>query len=455
MQNPTIQASEDFFQNLCGEYAKHNLIDPAYYEKIKVKRGLRNADGTGVMAGITQIGNVRGYYMQDGDKVPMEGQLFYRGINVADLISGFVAEDRFGFEETVYLLLFGQLPSKSQLEQFVALMDSLRPLPPMFTEDMILKAPSRNIMNKLARSVLTLYSYDDDPDNLSLESELYKAIQLVARCPIIIAHAYSVKRCYFDNGSLYLHRPQPGLTTAENFLYALRPDHKFTQAEARLLDLCMVLHAEHGGGNNSAFACRVLSSSHTDIYSSIGAAVGSLKGPRHGGANIKVKEMLDVICKEVEDWSDQQQVFDCLCRILRKETGDGSGLIYGMGHAVYTLSDPRAKILKTFAHQLAEEKGMIDKLNLIQSVEELTPKAFATVTGKEKVMCANVDLYSGFVYELLNIPQDLYTPLFAAARMVGWCAHRIEEVYNPGNKIIRPAYKAVAPDRPFIPLCER
>jgi citrate synthase len=325
----------------------------------------------------------------------------------------------------------------------------------MFTEDMILKAPSRNIMNKLARSVLTLYSYDDDPDDLSLESELFKAIQLIARCPMIIAHAYSVKRCYFDNGSLYLHRPQPGLTTAENFLYAVRPDHKFTEAEARLLDLCMVLHAEHGGGNNSAFACRVLSSSHTDIYSSIGAAVGSLKGPRHGGANIKVKEMLDVICAEVKDWSDQQQVFDCLCRILRKEIGDGSGLIYGMGHAVYTLSDPRAKILKTFAHKLAEEKGMVDKLNLIQSVEELAPKAFATVTGKEKVMCANVDLYSGFVYELLNIPQELYTPLFAAARMVGWCAHRIEEVYNPGNKIIRPAYKAVAPDRPFIPLCER
>jgi citrate synthase len=407
------------------------------------------------MAGITQIGNVRGYYMQDGDKVPMEGQLFYRGISVADLISGFVAEDRFGFEETVYLLLFGQLPTKTQLDQFVALMDSLRPLPPMFTEDMILKAPSRNIMNKLARSVLTLYSYDDDPDNLSLESELFKAIQLIARCPMIIAHAYSVKRCYFDNGSLYLHRAQPGLTTAENFLYAVRPDHKFTQDEARLLDLCMVLHAEHGGGNNSAFACRVLSSSHTDIYSSIGAAVGSLKGPRHGGANIKVKEMLDVICKEVEDWSDQQQVFDCLCRILRKETGDGSGLIYGMGHAVYTLSDPRAKILKSFAHRLAEQKGMVDKLNLIQSVEELAPKAFASVTGKQKVMCANVDLYSGFVYELLNIPQDLYTPLFAAARMVGWCAHRIEEVYNPGNKIIRPAYKAVAPDRPFVPLSER
>ncbi len=455
MQNPTTKAPEDFFQNLCGEFAKHNLIDPAYYEKIEVKRGLRNADGTGVMAGITQIGNVRGYYVQDGERVPMEGQLIYRGIDVEDLIRGFVSEDRFGFEETAYLLLFGELPSQERLEQFVALMDTYRPLPHMFTEDMILKAPSRNIMNKLARGVLTLYSYDDDPENLSVASELHKAMQLIARCPTIIAHAYAAKHCYFDNGSLYLHRPQPGLGTAENFLYAIRPDHQFTEDEARLLDLCMVLHAEHGGGNNSAFACRVLSSSHTDIYSSIGAAVGALKGPRHGGANIKVKEMLDVIQETVQDWSDEGQVYDCLCRILRRELGDGSGLIYGMGHAIYTLSDPRAKILKSFAGNLARQKDMMAKFNLIQAVERLTPRAFREVTGREKVICANVDLYSGFVYELLNIPQELYTPLFAAARMVGWCAHRIEEVYNPGNKIIRPAYKAVAPIRPFVPMALR
>jgi citrate synthase len=288
-----------------------------------------------------------------------------------------------------------------------------------------------------------------------MASELHKAIQLIARCPIIIAHAYAAKHCYFDNGSLYLHRPQPGLSTAENFLYAMRPDHQYTDEEARLLDLCMVLHAEHGGGNNSAFACRVLSSSHTDIYSSIGAAVGALKGPRHGGANIKVKEMLDVIQTEVKDWDSEEQVYDVLCRILRKEIGDGSGLIYGMGHAVYTLSDPRAEILKTFAASLAEKKDMLPKLNLIRLVEKLAPQAYTGVTGKKKVMCANVDLYSGFVYELLNIPQELYTPLFAASRMVGWCAHRIEEVYNPGNKIIRPAYKAVTPDRPFIPMSER
>ncbi len=455
MQKLTKKASEDFFQNLCGDFAKHNLIDPAYYEKIDVKRGLRNADGTGVTAGITQIGNVRGYYIQDGEKVPMEGQLIYRGINVEDLIAGFVAENRFGFEETVYLILFGELPTKERLDSFVALMDSYRALPHMFTEDMILKAPSRNIMNKLARGVLTLYSYDPDPDDLTLASELHKAMQLIARCPTIIAHAYAAKRCYFDDCSLYLHRPQPGLSTAENFLYAIRPDHKFTEDEARLLDLCMVLHAEHGGGNNSAFACRVLASSHTDIYSSIGAAVGSLKGPRHGGANIKVRQMLDVIQEIVQDWSDDDQVYDCLCRILRREIGDGSGLIYGMGHAVYTLSDPRTKVLKSFATNLASKKGMMDKFNLIQSVERLTPKAFHDVTGHDKVMCANVDLYSGFVYELLNIPQELYTPLFAAARMVGWCAHRIEEIYNPGNKIIRPAYKAVAPTHPFVPLAQR
>ncbi len=455
MQAHSQKELNEFFRNLCDEFEKHNLIDPDHYNKIEVKRGLRNADGTGVMAGITQISNVCGYYMQDGQKMPMEGQLYYRGINVEDLIRGFVASDRFGFEETAYLLLFGDLPTQVQLDHFEEVMGHFRPLPHMFTEDMILKAPSRNIMNKLARGVLTLYSYDDDPDNLSIHAELRKAMQLIARCPTIIAHGYAAKRCYFDNDSLYLHRPQPGLSTAENFLYAVRPNHQFTRDEARLLDLCMVLHAEHGGGNNSAFACRVLSSSHTDIYSSIGAAIGSLKGPRHGGANIKVKEMLDVIMQEVEDWSDQDQVYQCLCRILRKETGDRSGLIYGMGHAIYTLSDPRARILKEFAAKLAQQKGRMDKFNLIQSVEALMPQAFADVTGHQKVMCANVDLYSGFVYELLDIPEELYTPLFAAARMVGWCAHRIEEVYNPGNKIIRPAYKAVVSSRPFVPLEDR
>ena len=447
--------TEGFIQSLCGEFEKHNHIDPAYYERYDVKRGLRNADGTGVMAGVTQIGNVQGYYVQDGEKVPMEGRLIYRGINVEDLIGGFVAENRFGFEETAYLLLFGALPTRSQLADFNALMSEMRTLPSMFTEDMILKAPSRNVMNKLARSVLAMYSYDPDPENNSLENELRQAMQLIARCPILIAHAYAAKECYFDNGSLYLHRAQEGMGTAENILYAIRHDNRFTDEEAKLLDLCLVLHAEHGGGNNSAFSCRVLSSSGTDIYSAIAAAVGSLKGPRHGGANKKVREMFDCIEAEVSDWSNEDQIRACLTRIVKKETGDRSGLIYGMGHAIYTLSDPRAKTLKKFARRLAEQKGMTGKLELIEAVERLTPEVFAEVKKDDKVMCANVDLYSGFVYEMLNIPEDLYTPLFATARMVGWCAHRIEEVYNPGNKIIRPAYKAVAPTRPFVPMDQR
>jgi citrate synthase len=447
--------TEEFLHNLCGEFEKHNHIDPSYYERYDVKRGLRNADGTGVMAGVTQIGNVQGYYIQDGEKVPMEGRLIYRGINVEDLIHGFVAENRFGFEETAYLLLFGALPTRSQLDEFNTLMCEMRTLPSMFTEDMILKAPSRNVMNKLARSVLAMYSYDPDPENNSLEYELRQAMQLIARCPILIAHAYAAKVCYFDNGSLYLHRAQEGMGTAENILYSIRHDNQFTEEEAKLLDLCLVLHAEHGGGNNSAFACRVLSSSGTDIYSAIAAAVGSLKGPRHGGANKKVKEMFDCIEGEVSDWKDEDQLRACLTRIVKKETGDRSGLIYGMGHAIYTLSDPRAKTLKKFARNLAEKKGMTAKLSLIESVERLTPEVFAAVKGEQKVMCANIDLYSGFVYEMLNIPEDLYTPLFATARMVGWCAHRIEEIYNPGNKIIRPAYKAVAPTKPFVPIGQR
>ena len=325
----------------------------------------------------------------------------------------------------------------------------------MFTEDMILKAPSSNVMNKIARSVLALYSYDDKAEVMTLENELRQAISLIARTPMIVAHAYAAKRCYFDGDSLYLHRAQDGMSLAENFLYAVRKDNKFTDSEAKLLDLCLVLHAEHGGGNNSAFTCRVISSSHTDFYSSIAAAVGSLKGPRHGGANIRAKQMLDVVAENVGDWKDDEEVQSVLSRIIHKELGDGSGLIYGMGHAIYTMSDPRSVILRKFARNLAEEKGMTDQLELVESVERLAPGVFARETGHDKMLCANVDLYSGFVYQMLDIPEELYTPLFATARMVGWCAHRLEEVYTPGNKIIRPAYKAVAPKRPFVPLAQR
>ena len=454
MQLAHTDGSMDFIKSLCGEFQKHNRIDPAYYEKWDVKRGLRNADGTGVLAGITQIGNVLGYYVQDGERFPMEGKLIYRGIDLNDLVNGFMSENRFGFEETAYLLLFGALPTREQLTLFQRALSVHQPLPPMFTEDMILRAPSGDVMNKLARSVLSLYSYDDAPEDRSLESEMGKAIALIARLPTIAAHAYAAKRHYFDNESLYLHRPQEGLGVAENFLYSVRHDNQFTEEEAKLLDLCLVLHAEHGGGNNSAFACRVLSSSGTDIYSAIAAAIGSLKGPRHGGANKKVMEMFGYIEDGVKDWRDDDEIRSYLSRILRKEAGDGSGLIYGMGHAIYTLSDPRAVLLKKFAKSMAAKKGMLDEFELYEAVERLTPEVLSA-SGQRKVVCANVDLYSGLVYKMMGIPQELYTPLFAVARVVGWCAHRIEEVYNPGNKIIRPAYKAVAPARPFIPLDQR
>ena len=455
MQNEDKEIAKGFIESLCGEYRRHNYIDPAFYETYNVKRGLRNADGTGVMAGVTQIGNVLGYYVQDGERVPMPGKLVYRGIDVEELIDGFMSEGRFGFEETAYLLLMGSLPTRGQLSAFQQLLSDHRSLPRMFTEDMILKAPSPDVMNKLARSVLALYSYDDDPDDMSLPNQLRQAVQLIARVPVIVAHAFAVKRHYYDNESLYLHRPQEGLSVAENFLYSVRHDNQFTEEEAKLLDLCLVLHAEHGGGNNSAFACRVLSSSGTDTYSAIAAAVGSLKGPRHGGANKKVMEMFSHIQENVHDWKDDDEVRAYLGALLRKEAGDRSGLIYGMGHAIYTLSDPRAVILKRFAKKLAATKGMLDEFELYESVERLTPEVLLSVKGEDKVVCANVDLFSGMVYKMMGIPQELYTPLFAVARMVGWCAHRIEEVYQPGNRIIRPAYKAVAPMRTFVPLDQR
>ncbi len=447
--------SLSFLQDICSQYINQNRISPDLYERYGVKRGLRNADGTGVMAGITQIGNVRGYYIQDGEKVPAPGQLIYRGIDVTHLIDGFTREGRFGFEETAYLLLFGSLPDRKQLDAFRSMLDRYRTLPSGFTEDMILKAPSPDVMNKLARSTLALYSYDPDPENGSLDAEFLRAIQLIARFPVIVAHAFACKRHYYDNESLYLHRPQAGLSLAENFLYSVRHDNHFTQDEARLLDLCLVLHMEHGGGNNSAFTCRVLSSSGTDLYSAIAAAVGSLKGPRHGGANKKVMEMFRYIERDVADWKNEQEVSSYLEKLLRRETGDRSGLIYGMGHAIYSLSDPRAVLLKKFARKVAEKKGMLDEFELFETVERLTPELFHRITGQEKAMCANVDFYSGFVYQMMDIPPELYTPLFAIARVVGWCAHRIEEVFASSGRIIRPAYKAVCPQRPYLPLDQR
>lgn len=455
-EDALVVATKSFMETHAAEYEKNSYIKPEYFESHRIKRGLRNADGTGVLVGVTKIGNVQGYTMgDDGERIPQEGHLYYRGIDINDLIAGFLAEDRFGFEETAYLILFGELPNEQKLAEFKELLNKWSELPRGFSEDMILRAPSPDIMNKLARSVLALYSYDSEPENKSLESELFKATRLVARAPMIVAHAYAVKRHYYDREGLYLHHSQPDMGIAENFLHSIRRDNSFTREEAKLLDLCLVLHAEHGGGNNSAFTCRAVTSSGTDMYSSIAAAVGSLKGPRHGGANIQVSNMINHIKEDVKDWKDDEEIKAELRRILRGDAGDGSGLIYGMGHAVYTLSDPRAVILRQFARTVAEMKGRLDELELIESVERLSPKVFFSEKENEKVICANVDLYSGFVYDMLGIPEELFTPLFATARMVGWCAHRIEEITNPRNRIMRPAFRSISKKHPYTPLGER
>ncbi|WP_297998945.1 citrate synthase [uncultured Oscillibacter sp.] len=442
-----VSGSEDFIRD--------NDIFPSGRTESDVMRGLRYPNGTGVVAGVTSIGDVDGYDLKDGKKIPRKGRLFYRGVSIEDLIQSCIREDRFGFEETVYLLLFGQLPTLSQLEDFQVLMARWSQLPGYFSEDMILRSPNKNIMNKLASCILALHSHDGEAENRSLENELFKSFRMVARTPTIVAHSYAAKRHYFDKDSLYLHRPRTDLSVAQNFLYTLRKDSKFDDDEAKLLDLCMILHAEHGGGNNSTFACRVLTSTGTDFYSSIAAAVGSLKGFRHGGANIKVVEMMQYLRNAVRDWKDDGQVKDQLVRILNRELGDGTGLIYGMGHAVYTLSDPRAEILKQFSRHLAEKRGMVDQLDFIESVERLAPQVFQEVRGIDKPICANVDLYSGFVYRLLGIPTDLYTAIFASARMAGWCAHRMEECCSDDPRIIRPAYKTICKRGAYVPLADR
>lgn len=452
-ETPTILSSE-YAAHQASIYQRNNIIHPEDYQNVDVKRGLRNKDQTGVIAGLTRIANVRGYVIEDGEKQPAPGRLLYRGIDVADFIEGCTAEGHFGYEEAAYLLLFGELPTLGQLTEFKAVISTNMVLPNSFTEDMILKAPCKDIMNKLNRCVLSLYSYDDNPDDISLPNLLRQSIELIARFPIIVAHAHAAKRHYFNNESLYIHRVQPQLSIAENFLYAVRPDNSFTAEEAKILDLCLILHAEHGGGNNSAFACRVLSSSGTDTYSAIGAAIGSLKGPRHGGANMKVMQMFREIQTNLSDWTDEKTLLDYLCKILRKEAGDGSGLIYGMGHAVYTEFDPRAKILKNAARTLAEQKGMEEELQLMEKIEELAPAAFSKVAGRDKILCANVDMYSGLIYNMLDIPTALYTPIFAIARVAGWCAHRMEEA-TPGGKIIRPAYKAAVRRQCYVPIADR
>lgn len=447
-------AHNEFLHTLCADYRIHNSLKEEARTNSNIKRGLRNDDGTGVMIGCTKVGNVLGYHMVDGEREPIEGRLIYRGYDLSDLVDAYVREDRFGFTEVAYLLLFGHLPDTERYVKFATLLNDHTALPDNFVEDMIIKHPSKDVMNKLGRSVLTLYSSDPNPDELSVENMMRQSIELIARFPTIVAYAYVVKRHYFDDDSLYLHRPDPALSAAENFLRMIRPDRQYTKEEARLLDLCLVCHAEHGGGNNSTFSCRSVSSTGTDTYSAIAAAVGSLKGPKHGGANAQVLRQFEEIKKNVRNWLDDGQVADYVRRILKGEVGDHSGLVYGMGHAVYTLSDPRAVILKRYARTLAQQRGMLDELELMEAVERVTPRVFAEVTGSEKVMCANVDMYSGLIYQMLGIPPELFTPLFAVARITGWCAHRMEEVFT-GGRIYRPAYKPLIHHRKYVPMGER
>lgn len=427
----------------------------ALFGEYEVKRGLRNEDGTGVMAGLTAVGSVLGYTLENGKKVPMEGHLKYRGYDITDLVRNAENENRFGFEEVAYLLLFGHLPDKTTLDNFSQLIGLMRPLPEGFAEDMILKAPSTNIMNKIARSVLASYSYDPNPDDISVGNIIRQSIELIARFPVMAAYGYQAKSHYHDGNSLYLHTPQKDLSTAENFLYMLRPDNQYTREEAEMIDVLLMIHAEHGGGNNSAFTTRVISSSNTDTYSAIAAAVGSLKGPRHGGANAKVIGMIEDIKANVKDWADDEELGAYLAKILRKEAYDGSGLVYGMGHAIYTYSDPRCILLKEKAEGLVKSHPEFEKeFNLYKSIERLTPDIFASVRANSKVMCANVDMYSGFVYKMLGIPTEMYTPLFAISRIVGWCAHRLEEVIGC-SRIIRPAYRSITEGKEYVGIKDR
>ena len=439
-----------YVSSLCAEVEEEYKINPRYYRGDAVKRGLRNADGTGVMAGVTRVGSVQGYYLQDYEKIPIPGRLYYRGIDVNDIVEMHLSLGTFGYEEVSYLLLFGKLPTRTQFEQFNAILAEARALPEGFFEDMILKAPSRNIMNKLERSVLVLYSYDDNPDDTSVENVMRQSIQLIGRFPTIVADAYAVKRHVFDRGSLYIHNPDPSLSMAENFLRLARKDKSYTEEEAKLLDLMMILHAEHGGGNNSTFACRTLTSSGTDTYSAIAAAVGALKGPLHGGANAKVMEMLQMMDESLDRITDES-VRGYLNRLLDGTAGDRSGKIYGLGHAVYTISDPRAAAIKHYARGMAERSGFARQFELLETLENVGIPLLMERTKRELPLCANVDLYSGLIYSMLGIPSDLFTPLFAIARVSGWCAHRLEELIS-GGRIIRPAYRSSMQATEYVPI---
>ena len=435
-------------QKLCVE---HDTISDELFREYGVNRGLRDINGKGVLTGLTRISKVVSFKDENGEHVPCDGELWYRGYNINTLIKNL---DGFGFEKTAYLLIFGEMPTAQQLAEFNDVLTECRTLPSNFTRDVIMKAPSKDIMNSMTKSILTLSSYDDDIASNSIDNCIRQCLQLTAVFPMLAVYGYHAYNHYENDDSMYIHRPTSGLSTAENFLRLLRPDMQYTELEARVLDIVLMLHMEHGGGNNSTFTTRVVTSSGSDTYSAIAAAMSSLKGPRHGGANIKVMEMLDFAKAGIKNWDNDQEVSDYLHKLLRKEAGDHSGLIYGMGHAVYTLSDPRAKILKANAMKLAKGTEFEKEFLLLDSIERLTPGVFADERGDIKNICANVDMYSGLVYKMLKIPVEMYTGLFACARISGWCAHRMEEMIN-GKRIIRPAYKAINLNKNYIPLSQR
>lgn len=433
---------------------KNSSIEPSLYKTHEVKRGLRDLDGKGVVTGLTDISTILSSKIENGVSVPMDGELRYRGINVYDLVNGFESDNRFGFEEVVYLLLFGELPAADKLNDFSNMLNNFRSLPRNFVRDVIMKASNPDIMNSLAKSVLTLYSYDKDANDLSIPNVLRQCLQLIANFPLLSVYAYHSYRHFSKGKSLYIHRPSANLSTAENILRMLRPDKSFTELEAKILDLALVLHAEHGGGNNSTFTTHVVTSSGTDTYSSMAASLCSLKGPKHGGANIKVTQMFDDIKKNIKDWDDEDEIRSYLMKLLNKEAFDKSGLIYGMGHAVYSLSDPRSEILKQHVGQLSKEKHRTKEFELYTKIATLAPEVIAEKRKIYKGVSPNIDFYSGFVYSMLDLPEELYTPIFAIARVAGWSAHRIEELIN-ANKIIRPAYKSISSTKEYIPLNKR
>ncbi|MGI6730477.1 MAG: citrate/2-methylcitrate synthase [Anaerovoracaceae bacterium] len=432
----------------------NSSIDPSLYGKYKVNRGLRDLQGNGVLTGLTEISDIQSFQMVNGEKKPCEGKLYYRGYDVEEIVSGFINENRFGFEETTYLLIFGKMPNEKELADFSSLLAGYRTLPTSFVRDIIMKAPSSDMMNTLARSVLTLHAYDTKANDISIPNVLRQGLLLTAVFPLLSVYGYQAYRHYFHGDSLFIHTPKPELSTAENILHLLRPDSKYSELEAKILDVALVLHAEHGGGNNSTFTTHVVSSSGTDTYSCVASSLGSLKGPKHGGANIKVVQMFDHMKKTLSDWTDEEEVAAYLKALLHKETFDKAGLIYGMGHAVYSLSDPRANIFKNFVKSLSQEKGRMEEYNLYRMVERLASQIIAEERKIYKGVSANIDFYSGFVYSMLDLPLELYTPIFAIARISGWTAHRIEELINSG-KIIRPAYKSVADRREYVPITNR